>query len=119
MERKIYHRMCSALVCCLLIGLTGCINQNVGKDMGKKATDGKVTLKMHVRSLIGTEEFLFGCGGEPFCLDWDVEDLLTSVIITSDSQYIIAGCHEYLYKFTRNGELVWKKPIGGTINTWL
>lgn len=289
MERKIYHRMCSAFVCCLLIGLTGCIDQNVGEDMGRKVTDGKITLKAYVDSLEGTEEFLFGCSSGIFCLDWDgnivwqteslgsggmvlcgdtlfvttykksqraggvallsltgevlwqrdigkivtctaigasgnllaagthhtgilyglskegevlwtyddgtfieqvsvapdgscvvftdfrhtvncvrdgeliwsrdagriytggcnrtvafspdnsylvyrfmgegpqirvstldgediwsysLEDLLTSVIITSDSQYIIAGCHEYLYKFTRNGGLVWKKPIG-------
>jgi outer membrane protein assembly factor BamB len=275
---------------CLLVILAGCLVQNTGENMSREATDGKITLKAYVTSLIGTDEFLFGCGGEPFCLDWDgnlvwqteglrcdgmvlcgdtlfattykksqkaggvallsltgevlwqrdigqlvtctaigwsknllaagthdtgilygfskegavlwtyddgasieqvsvapdgscvvftdfkhtlncvrvgeliwskdagriytggcdrtvafspdssylvyrfmgeepqikvstldgqdiwsypLEDLLTSVIITSDSQYIIAGCHEYLYKFTRNGELVWKKPIGG------
>jgi hypothetical protein len=273
---------------CLLVILAGCLVQNTGENMSREETDGKITLKAYARSLIGTDEFLFGCGGEPFCLDWDgnlvwqteglrgdgmvlcgdtlfvttykksqktggvallnltgevlwqrdlglvsctaigwsknllaagtqnpgilygfskegevlwtyddgasieqvsvapdgscvvftdlehtlncvrggeliwskdagsiytgrcnrtvafspdssylvyrfigeepqikvstldgqdiwsypLEDLLTSVVITSDSQYIIAGCNEYLYKVTRDGELVWKKPIG-------
>ena len=43
---------------------------------------------------------------------YPVEDVLQSVVITNDNQYIIAGCFEYVYKFTSNGDLVWKKNIG-------
>jgi outer membrane protein assembly factor BamB len=37
---------------------------------------------------------------------------LRSVAITQDSQYIIAACSKYIYKFMSDGTLVWKRNIG-------
>jgi hypothetical protein len=123
MERKILHRMCSALVCCLLIGLTGCIDQNVGEDMGRKATDGKVTLKTYADILIGTDEFLFGCSGTVFCLDWD-GNLVWQTESFGSNALALCGDHLFANVSTKisgkggvvllglSGEVLWKKEIG-------
>lgn len=43
---------------------------------------------------------------------YSIADHLQSVAITSDSQYIVAACSDYIYKFTSDGILVWEKKIG-------
>lgn len=43
---------------------------------------------------------------------FSLEDRLRSVAITHDSHYIIAGCNGYVYKFTSDGNLVWKSRVG-------
>jgi hypothetical protein len=123
MERKIYHRMCSALVCCLLIGLTGCINQNVGEDMGRKAANGKVTLKTYADILIGTDEFLFGCSGTVFCLDWD-GNLVWQTESLGSSGIVLCGDTLFVTTYKKSqetggaallsltGEVLWQRETG-------
>lgn len=41
-----------------------------------------------------------------------LENRLRSVAITDDSNFVIAGCTGYLYKFTSEGTLVWKSKVG-------
>ncbi|MGD2250902.1 MAG: PQQ-binding-like beta-propeller repeat protein [Candidatus Methanofastidiosia archaeon] len=43
---------------------------------------------------------------------YSLKDDLSSVIVTNDSQYIIAACYKYLYMFTRDGQLIWERNIG-------
>ena len=43
---------------------------------------------------------------------YPLEDVLQSVVVTQDGQYIVAGCHGYVYKFSRTGALVWKSEVG-------
>jgi outer membrane protein assembly factor BamB len=128
MGKKIYHRMCSALVCCLLIGLAGCIDQNVGEDMGRKATDGKVTLKMYADILIGTDEFLFGCSGTVFCLDWDGNLVWQTEGLGSDGM-VLCGDTLFVTTYKRypqtggaallslTGEVLWQRDLGEIVDS--
>jgi WD40 repeat protein len=112
------------LVCCLLIGLAGCINQNVGEDMGRKATDGKITLKMYATNLIGTDEFLFGCSGRVFCLDWDgnlvwqTESLGSSGIVLCGDTLLVTTYKKSQQTggaalLSLTGEVLWQRETGG------
>jgi WD40 repeat protein len=43
---------------------------------------------------------------------YPLENSLRSAVITQDGQFIIAGSQGYIYKFTREGHLVWKRKAG-------
>lgn len=43
---------------------------------------------------------------------YPLQNVLKAVAVTQDGQYIVAGCHQYVYKFSRDGMLVWKTQIG-------
>ncbi|MBU7014956.1 MAG: PQQ-binding-like beta-propeller repeat protein [Theionarchaea archaeon] len=127
MNRNGYHKLQSVLVCCLLIGLAGCIDQNVDENMDRKATNGKVTLKADVVDLIGTEEFLFGCGGRVFCLDWDGNLVWQTEGLGSDGMVL---CGDTLFVTTYKnspqtggaallsltGEVLWQRDLGQRVN---
>jgi outer membrane protein assembly factor BamB len=112
---------------CLLVILAGCLVQNIGEDMGRKATDGKITLKADVVGLIGTEEFLFGCGGKVFCLDWNGNLVWQTEGLGSDGM-VLCGDTLFVTTYKRSpqtggaallsmtGEVLWQRDIGKRVN---
>lgn len=123
MNRNGYHRLQSVLLSCLLIGFAGCTAQNIGENMSREVTDGKITLKTDAVSLIGTEEFLFGADGTVFCFDWDgnlvwqTESLgCDGIVLYGDTLFVTT------YKWSQKtggvallsltGEVLWQRDIG-------